>query len=259
MFNLLFIQILLLEFGIWNLEFGIWNLEFGNTMATLYLLRHGQASFMSDNYDRLSDLGIEQAKLLGQYFKEKEIQIDIAYTGTMERQKDTYLNFKKVYDGKIQMPQNIVLGELNEHQFTEVFDDYRVGNPKLMTAIENASPQMKRKVVMKAFFRAYREWITGKTGEGHESWEAFKLRVNRGFAEIEEALSRNETVAVFSSGGVISYMMGIIMELKDQYSMELNWQIKNASITEMNYSKGRFYLRGFNFVEHLGDDKVTFV
>lgn len=229
-------------------------------MATLYLLRHGQASFMSDNYDQLSDLGIEQAKLLGQYFKEKEIKIDVAYTGTMKRQKDTYLHFKAIYDtSTVQIPTNIVLSELNEHQFTEVFDDYRAGNPKLMAAIANASPEQKRKVVMKAFFRAYREWITGKTGEGHESWEDFKLRVNRGFAELEEALSRHDTVVAFSSGGVISYMMGIIMELKDQYSMELNWQIKNASITEMNYSKGRFYLRGFNLVEHLGSDKVTFV
>ena len=200
-------------------------------MATLYLLRHGQASFMSDNYDKLSDLGIEQAKLLGEYFKRKNITIDAAFTGTMERQKDTYKHFKSRYDSDFAIiPQNTILSELNEHQFTEVFDDYRKGDAALMATIENASPKKKRKIVMQAFFKAYRQWITEETGEGHESWAAFKQRVEAGFAQIETALKAHDTVAIFSSGGVISYMLGIILELKDEYSMELNWQIKKAGI-----------------------------
>lgn len=229
-------------------------------MATLYLLRHGQASFMSDNYDKLSDLGIEQAKLLGLYFKQKKIIVEAAFTGSMERQKDTYKHFKSKYDSEMAViPPSTILPELNEHQFTEVFDDYRKGNPALMETIKNTSPKNRRRVVMQAFFKAYREWITGKTGEGHESWEAFKQRVESGFAQVEVALKEHNTVAIFSSGGVISYMMGIILELNDQYSMELNWQIKNASVSEMNYSKGRYYLRGFNFVDHLPEEQVTFV
>ena len=38
-------------------------------MTTIYLVRHGQASFGKSNYDELSENGEAQAKLLGQYFK----------------------------------------------------------------------------------------------------------------------------------------------------------------------------------------------
>ena len=37
-------------------------------MGTLYLVRHGQASFGADNYDQLSPLGHEQGVRLGRYW-----------------------------------------------------------------------------------------------------------------------------------------------------------------------------------------------
>ncbi len=39
-------------------------------MTTIYLIRHGQASFGKSNYDELSENGEAQATLLGQYFKQ---------------------------------------------------------------------------------------------------------------------------------------------------------------------------------------------
>ena len=36
-------------------------------MANLFLVRHGQASFGADDYDRLSPTGHEQSRLLGEY------------------------------------------------------------------------------------------------------------------------------------------------------------------------------------------------
>ena len=36
-------------------------------MGVLYLIRHGQASFGTDDYDRLSDLGHEQSRLAGRH------------------------------------------------------------------------------------------------------------------------------------------------------------------------------------------------
>ncbi|PCI45804.1 MAG: histidine phosphatase family protein, partial [Alphaproteobacteria bacterium] len=40
-------------------------------MAEIYLVRHGQASFNTDDYDRLSDRGRQQSEYLGQYFTER--------------------------------------------------------------------------------------------------------------------------------------------------------------------------------------------
>ena len=39
-------------------------------MGTLYLVRHGQASFGTDDYDLLSELGVRQCERLGEWFRE---------------------------------------------------------------------------------------------------------------------------------------------------------------------------------------------
>jgi len=36
-------------------------------MSEIFFVRHGQASFGSDDYDRLSPLGVRQAKILARY------------------------------------------------------------------------------------------------------------------------------------------------------------------------------------------------
>ena len=59
-------------------------------MGTLYLVRHGQASFGADNYDVLSPLGHQQAVRLGEYFKTKGLVFDAAMTGTLQRQISTF-------------------------------------------------------------------------------------------------------------------------------------------------------------------------
>ena len=54
-------------------------------MGTLYLVRHGQASFGAENYDQLSPLGAQQCQQLGRYFLAKGRQFDAVITGTLVR------------------------------------------------------------------------------------------------------------------------------------------------------------------------------
>ncbi|MEO0471225.1 MAG: phosphoglycerate mutase family protein, partial [Bacteroidota bacterium] len=59
--------------------------------STLYLIRHGQASFMKANYDELSALGWQQARKLGAWAKDQGVQYDRCLHGTLARQRDTLL------------------------------------------------------------------------------------------------------------------------------------------------------------------------
>ena len=59
-------------------------------MAQLTIVRHAQASFGSDNYDQLSDLGFQQSTWLGEYFREREIEFSVLVTGT---QKQKFIRF----------------------------------------------------------------------------------------------------------------------------------------------------------------------
>ena len=72
-------------------------------MGTLYLVRHGQASFGAEDYDVLSPLGHKQALRLGEYFKNRDITFDAALTGTLQRQIST---FAGICEGmNVEMPQ----------------------------------------------------------------------------------------------------------------------------------------------------------
>ena len=54
-------------------------------MSTLYLIRHGQASFGAEDYDVLSALGAEQARALGAYFAARRWPVDALYVGPRAR------------------------------------------------------------------------------------------------------------------------------------------------------------------------------
>jgi len=54
----------------------------------IYLIRHGQAG-SRDNYDVLSELGRDQAVLLGEHFASQRLSVSAVYSGTMVRQVRT--------------------------------------------------------------------------------------------------------------------------------------------------------------------------
>ena len=58
-------------------------------VALLFLARHGQASFGTADYDRLSDLGRQQSRWLGEYFAERDLKFTRVVAGTLRRQRET--------------------------------------------------------------------------------------------------------------------------------------------------------------------------
>ncbi|MEG1771365.1 MAG: phosphoglycerate mutase family protein, partial [Comamonas sp.] len=58
-------------------------------MGTLYLVRHGQASFGADDYDQLSARGHDQARRLGEYWRERGMVFDAVLVGTLRRHRQT--------------------------------------------------------------------------------------------------------------------------------------------------------------------------
>ena len=59
-------------------------------MGTLYLVRHGQASFGAADYDRLSALGERQSVRLGAYWRERGVVFNAVLTGTLRRHRQTW-------------------------------------------------------------------------------------------------------------------------------------------------------------------------
>ncbi len=79
-------------------------------MGILFLVRHAQASFLEQNYDKLSKLGEAQAGLLGEYWARRNVVFDRACVGPCVRQKDTIKLVRDAHDkAGLKFPEPLVL------------------------------------------------------------------------------------------------------------------------------------------------------
>ncbi|MBD0234103.1 histidine phosphatase family protein, partial [Acinetobacter baumannii] len=102
-------------------------------MTTIYLVRHGQASFGKSNYDELSENGEAQATLLGQYFKQILKEQPYVVAGTMQRHEQTAkLALNECFPDAVIHHNNL----WNEFNHQQVFARYepRFEQPELLKA-----------------------------------------------------------------------------------------------------------------------------
>lgn len=221
-------------------------------MAEIYLVRHGQASFNSENYDRLSDLGWQQSAYLGAYFAERDMEFDHIFTGNQLRHKQTADGIL----GRKTTDYNVHSG-LNEYDFSALYKAYMRQHP----GEEEASREGNRQIFYQRLKLALKLWSEDKlTGDLPESWADFKGRVGDALTHIRK--TSEGRCLVVSSGGAISMTIGLILDLGPQKIIDLNLQIKNASFCHIYSGSGNMQLSSFNNIPHLDQqgrfDAITF-
>ena len=206
-------------------------------MAEILLIRHGQASFGTDDYDRLSDLGHRQAKLAGEFLVRTGVKLDHAYTGDLLRQKQTYAGVAAAYKeaGQELVAPIALMGydeTKNDEQVEVLLPQLLDADPKVAQYLENSSTDSKQfQKLIRAVF-TYWQTIEG-TQEGLESWPQFKGRVLEAFAQTLSTATSGTTSAVFTSGGVIATLVAHILRQSDIEVYPLYEPIINASITRI--------------------------
>lgn len=221
-------------------------------MARLLLIRHGQASFLADDYDHLSPLGQQQARLLGAYLTTSGLVPDRVLTGPLHRQRDTAR-----LAASPGWPDAIELDDLTEHQGDRLLrqhlpaviassDELRrlAGHVALATDAPERSERVAR-----LLDRALRRWSVGDFDSLIEPFAVFRARALRALDEATRPGAR--LVAVFTSGGVIGAMLGSILHCPDETVCELGLSSANTSMTEVLFTHGRRSLRSFNVTTHL--------
>ena len=112
-------------------------------MSELILIRHAQASFGHENYDNLSDLGHDQAALLGSLFDKLNIAPDRVVIGTQKRHQQTLENFNlkcqvdkhpgwNEYDFR-----DLLLAEFGPNIPEEIFTDRKTHFKTLRSTVTN--------------------------------------------------------------------------------------------------------------------------
>ena len=73
-------------------------------MGTLYLVRHGQASFGAEDYDQLSELGTRQCHALGLWFAARGLQFEAVLRGTLKRHAQSLAAFLQLRPARRRTP-----------------------------------------------------------------------------------------------------------------------------------------------------------
>ncbi|KRH98837.1 histidine phosphatase family protein [Curvibacter sp. PAE-UM] len=210
-------------------------------MGTLYLVRHGQASFGAADYDQLSELGSKQSERLGQYWRERGITFDAVLTGTLRRHAQTWAGIAQGagYANAVQ-----ALAGLNEYDSEAV--------------IATIHPHPLQKPDTPELYRHHfrllrdglRQWMNGVVSpRGMPSYTDFLAGVTGALDHVRKNFDGN--VLIVSSGGPIATAVGHVLGTTPETTIELNMRIRNSAVSEFTYTPKRHSLLSYNTLPHL--------
>lgn len=215
-------------------------------MSTLHLIRHGQASFGADDYDRLSSLGEQQVHHLREHYARTGQRLNTIVSGRLKRQRATAAILASPnVDG---VRDHAAFDEYDAHALFKAHAEL-TGVP--LSALRGSGPPDAR-AFQRRLEEVGRQWVAGALDRpGIERWHDFRSRVAEGLEQIMREAGRSQEVAICTSAGAIGAAVGHILGLDDEGSLRLSWSIFNASITRVRFDDSRRSLEVFNAVPHL--------
>jgi broad specificity phosphatase PhoE len=224
-------------------------------VGSIYLIRHGQASFGADDYDVLSPTGYRQAEVLGAHLAQLGLTFDRCLSGNLFRQRHTAETALAQMDAAgLTTPPLETDTAFNEFDAEAVI---RALLPAMMSDEPQALEIMRNAAHNRAEFQRLFALIVGRwLGGEHDtpalqSWLAFVEQVKAGLDRILDSASHNDRIAVFTSGGTITALLHLITQMPATQAFELNWQIVNTSLNHLKFRGREVSLASFNSLAHL--------
>jgi broad specificity phosphatase PhoE len=226
-------------------------------MPTVLLIRHGQASFGTAEYDRLSALGIQQAEETGYSLRRRGVRPDRAVTGSLLRQRDTATACLPTA-GFGAAPT--VDARWNEYDHVSLVRDLPAvagpdgpGGPVDPAPLEDVSARAFQELLDIALLR----WI-GREGDEvapESSWAAFANGANAALDELFTALGSGGTAVVFTSAGPIAAVGARLLGLPPAGIVALNRVAVNGAITKVVRGRSGTSLVTFNDHAHFDGER----
>ncbi|MEK6303241.1 MAG: histidine phosphatase family protein [Acidobacteriota bacterium] len=236
-------------------------------MAFIYLIRHAQAG-SRDNYDVLSELGREQARLLGEHLSQQGIELDAVYAGGMQRQRHTAEIASEVMARRgVAVPDVTVDERWNEFSLISVYRaiaqrmidespefarDYR----EMQDAIRS-DPHTTGGATGRCDAAVVRAWIDARYEDYKgESWTAFRERIQACGTRLSNGDS-SKAIAVFTSATPVAILAAAALGLSDEKLLSILGVIYNSGITILRSREEGLRLFTFNGTPHLEASKRT--
>jgi len=227
-----------------------------NDAPRLVMLRHGQASLGTADYDRLSPLGQAQAIALRDRLEEARLLNSPVVAGSLKRQQQT----------------RRLLSSRGPSQIDESLNEYTVDR-LIRSTLEQAEdlgidvPDDRAFADPKTYLETFLEWFPTVLGlwqserltcSHNGRWSDFHARVTAPVPTWKNVLSSGDSLVVVSSAGVISTLAAHMLNEDLSWQRELNVRLYNASVTELSLDdQGRWTRLRINCVGHLEPDAIT--
>ncbi len=229
-------------------------------MQLVSLIRHGQAGSRTD-YDRLSGLGRQQARLLGEWLVRQRIQFDAVVVGGLKRQRETADIVLEALSGAGMTPAEVLHEPgWSEFDLDAVFasvaprlaarsETFRAAYEQLLQAVGGGDGRVHREWT-DADTAVVQSWIAGEFETGCESWQQFTSRVRAAL----DRLPDRPRVGVFTSATPVAVCVARCFDSSSPHRiMHLAGAALNTNITNLVRRNGDWLLGGFNIAAHLDE------
>ena len=224
-------------------------------MSELVFIRHGQASFGADSYDRLSETGFEQVKRLSRHWQSLGETFHHLYAGNLRRQQQTATELLGHVEGALpEIKINPAFNEYDGEPLISIYLRDHAGRAGFHPGLRLPIPE--ERLYQRVFEAATAKWICNelepaKEDVGFETFRTFQTRVHGAMDELMDRYQSGSRILVSTSGGVIALALQRVLGFPDEQVIATNWMVQNSSVTRIRYGKGRLSLMLFNNLAHL--------
>lgn len=230
-------------------------------MSELVVVRHGQASFLSDNYDQLSDLGWEQSRLLGEYWAAQELRPTHLVVGPRKRHEETAEAVRGALAAAgMDLPDVEADARLDEFDWdglmkyaNSTLSENDRDVDRLRAGFEDAPDiRTKRQAIQHYMESVMHHWVSASFHEeGLETWAEFRGRVETAMHLHTADAPRKSRVVFITSGGVAAVIAGQVLGLSAEKTVGLIWTLRNSALVEFLFNRDQISLSSFNNAAHL--------
>ncbi len=219
-------------------------------MSVVYVVRHGQASFGAEEYDQLTDLGLEQARALGEALRTRAPELNRAVCGSRERHRGTARACLAALGSKAPIQIDSSFDEFDHRELLARYDP-RYADLQVLAA-ELAHDLAPVKAFDRIFERAIDRWVASPDGAGYsQSYAAFRARCLDGLARLGEALERDAAALVVTSGGPIAVLAAELLGVPPEAGFRLRFGLANCGLTRIVVTRRGPRLSSLNEQGHL--------
>ena len=220
-------------------------------MSAIYLIRHGQASFGAADYDQLSPLGVEQARVVGAALKPRLAAVDRVVAGAMRRQQHTARTCLETMGLDVEVQTD---AGFDEYDHGDILDRH-MDRAQMQQAVKSAKDRAR--AFEDLFSQGMTRWQSGSfDAEYRETWSVYRARCLDALDRVEAGLSGSQVALVFTSGGVIAAIAQSLFEFPLARYAPFNWRLANAGITKIVCGRSGRFVSSLNEHGHFEGERA---